>query len=178
MKPCLYLFVILCATQSCVSVKRIKHADAVNLKQQPAAINGTYRNRLPDDTAHKTPSLWSLLTQRPNGGQFSTAYDYPGAVVRFTSINKKRLQAQLIRDTTVVAQLILKGKTKQDYFSVRNRVKYAGVPAIYMLFSNYKLHIGRSTLQQQLYIDGVDAAFAWIALIAAGGKDDQFNYKF
>ena len=120
--------------------------------------------------------MWSVLTKNYKQYSFSHEYDYPNSYVQLKALNNKRLVATLYIDTNRIDQKVFKGKLKNDYFSVRRKVKYFGLPFFYLKSSDYKLQLSKDR-NNRLLIDGVNGRFGWI-LIMTAGNNDHYNFIF
>ena len=129
------------------------------------------------DSGFSRTSLWSVLTKKNNTSKFSDQYNDSGSVVKLTATSKKRIKAQLYVYDILVEEREIKGKVKGDYFSVKRKVHYLGLPFTYLSYAEYKLQLGKNK-SNNLYIDGASGWFTSIFIFGAGTWDEyNFMYK-
>ncbi len=171
-----YLLSICIFTNSCISVipsKKVKYQQLD--KNNIDTINGTYYN-LPTDKAFcDDKSLWSLFNFKLIR-QYDTLLDYNNYYVRLNVINNKRIKAELIRNGEIVAKKTIKGKFKNNSFSINRKVRVVGIPFIYFFTRDYKTQIQIDTNGNLI----IGYAESWLGLIfiMSGGDDNYCSYKF
>ena len=166
--PCLFLL-------SCASLKYPEREDLKPLKNDVSMLNGSYRNISRDSGFSKT-SLWSVLTKPNKSSSFSGHYNDSNTYVRLTAISKKKITAQLYKYDILVEEKVIKGKLKGNYFSIKRKVHYLGLPFTYLSYAEYKLQLGKNK-SNDLYVDGAAGWFTWIVIVSAGTWND-YNFKY
>lgn len=172
----IYLLSICIFVNSCISVipsKKVKYQQLD--KNNIDTINGTYYN-LPTDTAFcDNKSLWSLF----NFKTFQSSdllIDYYGYYVRLNVKNSKRIKAELMRDGVVVAKKTIKGRIKNNSFSINRKVRIIGIPFIYFFTRDYKTELRLDT-NGNLIIGYAESSLGNIFLMSGGGEN-YCTYKF
>ena len=172
----LYILIVLALlTQSCATIKYPKTRSTVDLTQDLSVVNGDYNN-IGYDTIHSQISIWSVLKKNYNYPGFSSTYDFPNSFVRLTAQGDKRILAQLYVNNKLSEQKTLKGRVKDNRFVLRRKVRWYGLPFLFLWYSDYKLQLSKDTTKV-LFIDGINGRATWI-LIFGGGSNEEYNFKF
>ncbi len=166
------IFLLLTALNSCIAIQpnNIKntalHADDLN------AINGFYSNTPNTKNKDYNASLWKQL----NYLKKDTLEKWQNHKVELEVINRKKIRAKLWLNEAVISEKILKGKVKNDYFSVKRNLKVFGIPFIYFSVKDYKMEIGIDN-NKQLLLNSAHMQSLNI-LIMSGGNSNQFSNKY
>jgi hypothetical protein len=148
-------FLMMVLLHSCAAIKYTLPPDPVSLKDTVTALNGDYKNLLPDSSKYaKYETLWSILTNRIRKNPDTT--HYPLSFVRLSVKNKRRVEATLYVDSVAFSKTTLKGKVKKGgYFSVRRKVLCIPLIPVLYFYSEYKILIGKDS-SNQLFIHCMD----------------------
>jgi hypothetical protein len=89
---------------------------------------------------------------------------------------KNKITAKLFVNDRLVDEKRYKGKIKDGYFVARRRVKYFGIPFVYVSYADYQFRLGKST-SDRLHLDAVNGWFGEIFILTAG-HNDYFSFQF
>lgn len=166
---------------SCNGVKHIERSNLIDLNTNMSFLEGKYENMDPDVTKnvgyHSPMSLWSVLVKK---GYKTYGFEQdtfgPNSTVQLTVLSKKRVLAKLFVDTTLVAERVVKGRVKNDYFSVTRKIRYVGLPVLFMLYSNRKIELGK-TEEGELIVDVSHRSLGWLVFMVAGNTE-YYNLSY
>ncbi len=165
---------------SCATLKFPKTNDAIIIsKENRTQINGDYHNNVLDTSTTKwlkTLTLWKIINPEEKTIDSSKAVLYSNAKVHLQFENDKTLLVKLYNADTILAEKKYKGKFKDGFFLVKRKVKYFGLPFIYMRFSQYRCRIGKD-ISNHLIVDKAEERFGWIFIFSAGTNYTN-SYKF
>ncbi len=118
--------IILLSFSSCVSTKNLisdcNNCVLIN-KTTIEQVNGSYNSE-----------IWEYIAPlKKNKFTDSTM------VIKFSVINEKKILAELMKDDEVLAKKMMKGKIKNNVFSVRKKVYPIGFPLIFLRFYSNKI---------------------------------------
>ena len=164
------LILIVNGLYGCARLTFPKRDNLSDLSRNLNSLNGYYRNSAVDTSQM---NLWHVLNNKVWKDTSLDKYNPQYLFVELIVKDNHSVTANLFNDTFLIGQKVLKGKIKGNYFSVRRKVNYLGVPLIYMKESEWKLQLGKDQ-NGNLH---VDAAYfsAKIIFIASGGIDSNDN---
>jgi hypothetical protein len=162
--------------QYCAPIVYPHRDNMKSLRDRAKTLDGVYVN-LSTQNNGENISMWAVLTKKYQDPIFTSKYDFLNSTIKLTSHGSKRILAELIVADTIKEKLVLKGRVTDDYFSLRKKIRFYGLPFIYFAWFDYKLQLGLDS-NNQLHIDGNNGRLGWILIIAAGNKEDyNFTYK-
>lgn len=171
-----FIFLLfLSSIASCAAVKEAASGKLQSLKQNNALINGEYSNA-PLSDSNTVIQLWKILSVQKPYYIFKPADSLPDMMVQIEVIDSRNLRAKLYSGKILINELLLKGHFEENYFSVRRKIRWLGVPLIYLSFANAKTKIGKDTTGN-LVVDGVRGGFGMI-FIAAAGNNNWYNLTY
>ncbi len=142
-----------------------------------SSINGYYKNHITDTAFTTDISLWDALNpKRKKNYLYDTAVKYENAKIEVQLKDNKTLIVKLYNGSNLIDEKKYKGKIKKGYFSVRRRIKYFGLPFLFLTYFDYKLRIGKDT-SNNLVLDAMQERDAWL-LVFVSGSNSQYNLKF
>jgi len=171
-----YIFILLTlivTASSCVSIKTPKDRTIVKLDQL-SKLDGVYSNF----SAYGSDSseLWTLLATNFNRKKPST-FNFPsGHFVQLTANGERRILIQLYKDSVLQWNRVVKGKVKGDRFVMPRKVKWIGLPLVFLWYSDYRLQLTKAE-DGSLYVDGTNTRATWV-LLFTGGTTDYIHSKF
>lgn len=176
-KNYLLLLLLLSLLASCAKIDYPERTQLLPVRSTgDAPINGKYKNMGSDTSWGRPFTLWTALTLHTKQFIPDSLLPYPDAVVELQLQRRRKLSARLINDTQLIAERILKGRIRDGYFTVRRKVRYFGLPFLYLRYSDYKVQLG-SDNKRQLLVDAVSSRFGWIFIMSAGTAD-QYHFQF
>jgi hypothetical protein len=168
---------LLIVFSSCSTLKFSKNTDAIEIdKENYTKVNGNYDNNFVDTSTTLGITLWNILNAQNNVRDYNKALIYRDAKVSLFFKNDKTLYAKLYNADTVIAEKFFKGKFKNGFFLGKRKIKYFGLPFIYMTYSQYRFRIGKDK-SNNLLVDKAEERFGWIFIFSAGTNFSN-NYKF
>ncbi|MBL7747420.1 MAG: hypothetical protein JNM19_08360 [Chitinophagaceae bacterium] len=171
------LLLLLSLLASCAKIKYPERTQLLPVTSTgDAPINGKYKNMGSDTSWGRPFTLWTALTLHTKQFIPDSLLPYPDAVVELQLQRRRKLNARLINDTQLIEERILKGRIRDGYFSVRRKVRYVGLPFLYLRYSDYKVQLG-SDNNRHLLVDAVSSRFGWIFIMSAGTAD-QYHFQF
>jgi hypothetical protein len=172
----LSIFLIGLIFQNCASIVYPQRDNMKSLKGGLEPLDGFYANLSAQNTGDSI-AMWAVLTKKYQSPEFTGKFDFSNSIVKLTSQRRRRVLAELIVADTVKETLILKGHVTDDYFSLRRKIKYFGLPFVFLTWFDYKLQLGLDN-NNELHIDGNNGRLGWVFIIAAGNKEDyNFTYR-
>jgi hypothetical protein len=166
---------VLYSLASCAGVKETLPGKLYPLKQNTILLNGQYSN-VPVPDSNTAIQLWKILSVKKPYYLFTAEDSLPDMMVQLQVINSHSIAAKLYSGTNIINELLLKGHFEENYFSVRRKIRWLGVPFIYLAFSNAKTKIGKD-ITGNLVVDGVRGSFGMI-FIASAGNNDWYNLTY
>ena len=163
------VIILVTGLNGCAQLIFPKRDNLINLKTNTNSISGIYKN-MPSDSSEVT--LWYLLSHQDGDDTLYTT-NAENLSVQLIVQNQYSLIAKLFDENSLIAQKKVNGKIQGDYFSVRRKIKYIGLPLIYMKESDWKLQIAK-TKNGNLHIDGAFFSVKNIFIIS-GGFDYTVN---
>jgi hypothetical protein len=158
---------------SCSTLKFSKNKDAIVVnKENYTKINGDYYNNFIDTSGL---TLWNILNPKSKLVDRGRAVIYKNVKVHLQFENNKTLLAKLYNGDTIFIEKKYKGKFKDGFFLGRRKIKYFGLPLIYMTYSQYRFRIGKD-MGNNLLVDKAEERFGWIFIFSAGANFSK-NYK-
>lgn len=172
-----FLVATLCLFQGCIAIHSSSQKSFVNLNGSNLnTINGTYGN-LSADTAFCTDKpLWSLLNFRALYLRRDTLVDFASYAVELHVIDSTRIVAKLWDGKTLLQTKEVKGKIKNNCFSIRRQVRIIGIPFLFFFTADYKTQLGFDS-NGNLILDLAENRFGNIIFMAAGNRF-RCDYKF
>lgn len=163
---------------SCMAIKYPPRNNLVEMNGQLSALDGHYKNfnKLPE---RETISMMGMLAHKNKVGQpITRQFDDLSAYVTLKAQGNKRLLVTLHQDsTTMLAQVLLKGRVRNNYFVMRRRFRYFGIPLLFHTTASFKLQMGLD-LNNQLHIDALTESGGCALLFCAGGPTHyNLTYK-
>lgn len=167
MKCFLYSFCLL-LLGGCTSLKQMQQSGKP--VTQLSAFDGVYDNQSAAD--QKFSSLWGQLSL----SQADTLKNMETRIM-LSAIDHKRIKAKLIWKDQVQAELILKGKLKNNYFVSRCKRAAIPIPLIYGEFSNNQFQLSL-TEDNTLHVDRLNNKWGWVFLFLASNESTvHLEYK-
>lgn len=164
---------VLCWFTGCIALKGPQRTNMQPLHHNLAALNGVYAN---EPVAGTNDLLWGVLTYRPHPLIGCMAPPFYGTQVELSMVDQRHMVARLYDGDKLVAAKMLKGKVRNNYFSLRRKVTFAGIPLLLMRTTDFKCRIGLSG--DSLVADQAENQSAWAFLIAAGGRDARAGSSY
>jgi hypothetical protein len=174
-----YLFLLsLILTTACSGPKFIKRDNITPLNNTNfSSINGYYKNHTTDTAFTTDIALWDALNpKRKKTYLYDTAVKYKNAKIEVQLKDNKTLLVKLYNGSNLIDEKKYKGKIKKSYFSVRRRIKYFGLPFLFLTYFDYKFRIGKD-ISNNLLLDAMQERDAWL-LVFVSGSNSQHNLKF
>lgn len=162
---------------SCMAIKYPPRHNLVELNGQLSALDGSYKNfNKPPES--QTISMMGMLAHKNKVGQpITRQFDDFSAYVTLKAQGNKRLMVTLHQDsTTMLAQVLLKGRVRKNYFVMRRRVRYFGIPLLFHTTAEFKLQLGLDQ-DNLLHIDALTESSGCALLFCAGGPT-HYNLQF
>ena len=135
-------------------------------KNDHEQLNGVYRNygtKTKNSYAH---SLWYELDYNRR----DTFKAPEQSTVSIEVLSNTKLKAVLKKDSTVIKTIIISGKYKEGYFSVKRSYHIIPFPFIYFRHDDHKIRIG-ITQNGNLVVDAAESHSGWILMMAAGYRE-------
>jgi len=170
MKTAICLFCIILFS-GCVSLKQTKQTGIKKI-DNTSAFNGVYENNFAEnDTEFFT--LWSQLKLDNTSEQL----DFKQAKIELTALSKTRIKAIWRQGNEQKAELVLKGKLKDNYFVSKHKRTIIPIPLIYGEFKNNQFQLALSE-NNNLLIDRLDNQWGWVFFfLAANNSTKSYEYK-
>jgi len=170
-------FILLLATLTGCAVRPYPTREHLPIdSNHPSTLNGTYRNSPTDTGSSNKSPLWNVLWPKDKYYIYDSITAQPDESVEIIQQSNRRLLARLHKGDQVIASRLFKGKMKDNYFSVRRRMHYFGLPFVYLTHRKYKYHIGKDQANQ-LIIDSYYSRLKWI-VVFTGGLTEDFNFYY
>ena len=166
-----FYFVLVVLIAGCSRIEHPQRGGLARVKTHLSLLDGTYKNQRTDSTPHS--ALWTVLTQYRTFN-YDTTFSIYNSSVKLIAQNKKTILAQLYVDTSMIEQITIRGKIKGDYFVARRRIKYFGLPFIYLTYDGHKFQLAKDN-SGKLILDGVSDGAGWILFF---GTNSNYQYNF
>lgn len=168
-----YLIILVCVYLcACVSTKKVRNQSLEVVKFDIAKFNGNYANK--GDTAN----FGVLFSKLHPENIFHKNKKYPTneAITNLKFDGKKTLTVTTIDNNSVLSEKKLKGKIKNNYFSVRRKLLFIPIPFIFYIHQENKILLGNDKNGNLIVKDGF---YNTIFILMIGGNDgiSQFLYK-
>ena len=172
-----FLVAILALFQGCIAIHSSSQKTFVTLNgTNLTSVNGKYSNLSVDTTFCTDKPLWSLLNFRAMYLRRDTLVDWANYVVELHVIDSTRIEAKLWEGKALLQTKELKGKIKDNCFSIRRQVRIIGIPFLFFFTADYKTQIGIDS-NGNLILDLAENRFGNIIFMAAGNRY-RCDYKF
>lgn len=162
---CIVLF------SGCVSLKQTNQTGIKKINEL-SAFNGIYQNTWKTRDSLNYASLWQQL----NLSSGLDAPDFKTAKIELTAIGTDQLKAVWWQENTPKAELILKGKLKDNYFVSRSKRKVIPIPLIYGEFKNNQFQLSISE-NNNLILDRLENQWGWVFIFLAS-NDSTKSYEY
>lgn len=169
------IFIILTLIFQSCSKTVFPTRDSQSTLQHPSALNGEYKNISLDSTVPNN-TLWTVLTEKPGPHGFKPGNAQPQSYIRLTAKNDHKVMAELYSDSGLLDKKVLKGSIDKNAFRLKKRVRYFGLPFLYMTLSHYKLQLSKDD-RNRLWVDIADA-HGGMALFLSGGSTDEYSFTY
>ncbi|SFW57523.1 hypothetical protein [Cellulophaga fucicola] len=164
------LLILVTFSSSCISIKSTATEDVIELNNATInKINGTYSNVAKNKLETEYTSLWKQMKFLKK----DTIPNWEDHKVELKAKNKHRIEAKLWYKNVLVSQRMLRGRIRDNHFSVKRQIKIVGVPFIFFFTKDNKYKIGL-TKDNQLLLNRATDDIGMIFLMSAG-KSEQFN---
>lgn len=170
MKIKAYYFYFLIVLTSCSSLKFSKNENTLQVnKLNYDQVNGIYFNNNLDTTLKDKTTLWSMLHSTNDKKYHNKAVVYKDEKLHLKFENKKTLFVKLYNGDSLIKEKRIKGKIKGGYFFGRRKVKYFGLPFIFVKVSQLRYRICKG-VSNNLIVDIARENMAGIFIFFAGAN--------
>lgn len=157
---------------SCYSTKRlIRESKFKSTDFNKENISGFYKNIVSDSI---TLELWKTLKESYTFEPDTTVNDK--AIVKLTLTDNQHLNVKLLRNETILDELNLIGKIKDDYFSIDRNLSFVPLFPIYYVHRETKTIIGNDKFGNLIVVDGF-VGEGFILFMGAGTRNVN-SYKY
>ncbi len=169
MKKC--LIILVCGLlYSCVSTRKVQNQSLEVAKFDTAKFNGNYANYA--GTGYNKGLFEKLCTEVP----FSNATG-DSILINFNFENKNTLVITTVNNGKIMQTKKLKGRIKNNYFSVRRKLFLIPFPFIVYSHDETKILLGNDKNGNLILKLGHHSVF-WVFIMAAGESYvSQYQYK-
>jgi hypothetical protein len=158
---------------ACVPLKKLERNELVRLEtNNHEHLNGTFLNHGAKTKGNYAHSLWYEL----NYNRRDTFKAPENSTVTLEVLDNTKLKAVLKKDSVVIKTVVLSGKYKEGYFSVKRYYRIIPFPFIYFRHDDHKIRIGK-TQSGSLVLDAAESHSGWVLIMAAGYRE-QYDLRF
>ena len=162
--------ILVAFSSSCISIKSTATEELVELNNATIAkFNGTYSNLAKNKLETEHASLWKQMKFLKK----DTIPNWEEHKIELEVKNRHRIKAKLWHKNVLVSERMLRGRIRNNHFSVKRQIKIVGVPFIFFFTSDNKYEIGL-TKDKQLVLNRATDDIGMLFLMSAG-KSEQFN---
>lgn len=156
----------------CVSTKKVRNQSLEVAKFDIEKFNGNYANKA------DTNSVGNLFSKLHPENIFHKNKEYPtnNAIINLKFDGKKTLIITTINNNSIFKETKLKGKIKNNYFSVRRKLLFIPIPMIFYIHQENKILLGNDKNNNLIVKDGFHNTI-FILIIGGNSGISQSQYK-
>ena len=156
----------------CVSTKQVRNQSLEVAKFDIEKFNGNYANYA---DSINFGILFSILYPK-NIFHINKKYPKGNAIINLKFDGKNNLIITIIDNNSIFKETKLKGKIKNNYFSVRRKLLFIPIPFIFYIHQENKILLGNDKNGNLVVKDGF---YNTIFILMIGGNDgiSQSQYK-
>ena len=169
------LVILVILSQSCLptfSTRSLKEKSDLSLNSHN--ISGVYKNTNNKNNEHDYDSLWRLF-QLNMRVVFDTT-DLKSDLIRLDLKNQEKLEVHLIREGKSLKKLELKGKIKDNVFSLKRRWNLVPLYPLYLEDNESKAILSK-TDNQLVFIQGSSQSGAFLVLAAGIRYINTYSFE-